>query len=139
VQTKRQEQWLFYVSRAAEGVSQAEVDRILRSSQARNLERRLTGMLLFTGAYFAQVLEGEAQPLEAVMSSIVADARHRDIRVLARQPLGRRRFRKWSMGCVVRLGMSDLIEELTHAPEVPPQRAERLVTSLFSDGHAERR
>ena len=84
-------QWLFYVSRSARGIADAEVQEIVRISQARNLEKGLTGMLLFTGAHFAQVLEGDPAQLDPLFEAILADPRHSDVRVLGREPLARRR------------------------------------------------
>lgn len=125
------EEWVFYVSRSAKGVDQDDVDEIVRVSQARNREHRLTGMLLFTGAHFAQMLEGEPSRLDGLIGRILADRRHGDVRVLGRDRLARRRFRQWSLRCVTHVGRADLIEDLLDAPEVPFERVLRLTHDLF--------
>lgn len=124
-------EWFFYVSCAAPALTHAQLDAIQQASQCRNSQHGLTGMLLYSGRHFAQVLEGPAQPLGAVMTSILADARHRQVRILARAPLAQRRFGTWSMGYVHGMGKADLIEQVHQGPQVSMARAGRLAQLMF--------
>lgn len=54
-------------------------------------------MLLYSEGSFMQVLEGEEETVEALMSKIADDPRHHEIIVLSREPIEARDFGKWSM------------------------------------------
>jgi hypothetical protein len=74
-----------------------EVDDIVASARARNDELGLTGALIYTRTHFAQVLEGEAEAIDAKMASIRADSRHRNLNVVADEVIEVRHFADWSM------------------------------------------
>ena len=74
-----------------------EVSDIVSKSIARNRALEVTGALLFTGAYFAQRLEGPAKSIDELMESISADKRHECIRVVDDGPLESRDFSNWNM------------------------------------------
>ncbi len=126
-----QQDHFFYVSRASDGVGLGQVNDILSVSQRRNAQLQLTGMLLYTGSHFAQVLEGTPQALDEVIAHILSDRRHHDVRVLCMGPLPEREFSSWSLGYVQTLGTADLVEQLVTAPDVPAHRARRLIKVLF--------
>lgn len=88
-----------YVSRSTLSPRTAAptVEQIVAGSRARNAALGLTGALLFTGEYFAQVLEGEAASVDALMHRIARDPRHEQIIIVAREPIAIRRFIDWSM------------------------------------------
>lgn len=90
---------LIYVSRSTEtpAVANATVEQIVATSRARNPELGLTGALLFTGEYFAQVLEGPAASIDRLMARVTNDPRHDQLIVVAREPISVRRFGEWSM------------------------------------------
>lgn len=73
------------------------IDGIIATSRARNPSLGLTGALLFTGDYFAQVLEGTAESIDTLMAKVRKDRRHEEIIVIAREPIVTRRFGSWSM------------------------------------------
>lgn len=74
-----------------------QVDAMVAVSRARNAELSLTGALIYTRTHFAQVLEGRAADIAALMEVIRADPRHRNICVVADEPLHARHFPDWSM------------------------------------------
>ncbi|WP_443025397.1 BLUF domain-containing protein [Sphingomonas sp. RB3P16] len=53
-----------YCSRAAEGVDESEVGRIIERSQRRNNERGNTGVLVFGSGVFFQWVEGPPVEVE---------------------------------------------------------------------------
>ena len=95
---------LLYVSRSLIPPDQAdaEVERILAVARRRNLQARITGALLFSGARFAQALEGPAHAIDAVMADIERDGRHDELRTLYRREVATREFPSWSMAYVPR-------------------------------------
>jgi len=76
--------------------SEAEVANIVAVSLSRNAKLGVTGALISTGSYFAQVLEGEQAAVEELMDSIDADPRHMRVKIIrtVEEP---RRFAGWSM------------------------------------------
>ncbi|NNM76701.1 BLUF domain-containing protein [Sphingomonas sp. ID1715] len=90
---------LLYVSRALiEGGDQDEdVERIVRVSVERNRSTAVTGALIFTGARFAQWLEGEEQAVKAIMASIARDPRHCEVVIIEEGRQERRCFAGWSL------------------------------------------
>jgi len=75
----------------------AEVDRMVAVARHRNEQLSLTGALIYTRTHFAQVLEGDKAAIEEVMASIRADPRHRNLQVVADDPLEARYFPDWTM------------------------------------------
>lgn len=91
---------LLYVSKSLvpQDGAQRQVDAIVGSARARNAALGVTGVLIFTEARFAQVLEGPAEAVETLMERIRADPRHEQVTIVSDGPLERRRFPGWSMG-----------------------------------------
>lgn len=75
----------------------SEVERILASSRRNNVRQGLTGALLFNGDWFAQVLEGSLQAVEAAFERIQRDDRHSDVTLLESGYVAGRDFGEWSM------------------------------------------
>lgn len=90
---------LVYVSRSLIDPDAAEevVGGIVAAAIDRNKARGITGGLIFTGMYFAQVLEGGHDELAELMGTISRDTRHTDIMIVADQPLVNRGFGSWNM------------------------------------------
>lgn len=90
---------LLYVSRATIAPAQAatSVKNIVETATARNPGLGLTGALLFTGEYFAQVLEGSEASIDFLMADICRDPRHEQLMIADRGPIAERRFPDWSM------------------------------------------
>ena len=68
---------LAYVSRPRPGLSVVEIPRIVSVCRARNEVEGITGVLLYTGLDFAQVIEGSWQPVVDLWERIRADERTR--------------------------------------------------------------
>jgi len=81
-----------YCSRAAEGVDDVEVDRIVEWSQRRNVERDITGVLVFGSGVFFQWIEGPPVEVENLIASLHGDPRHHDIVPLDRSTEKRERL-----------------------------------------------
>jgi len=90
---------LLYISRSTilPRDAAACVTNIVAVSHARNADWGLTGALLFTGQHFAQVLEGTDEAIDTIMAALQRDARHEQIRIVARDPIAERRFADWSL------------------------------------------
>lgn len=105
-----------YCSRAAEGVDDAEVGRIVESAQRRNLARGITGVLVFGSGIFFQWIEGPAAQIRALIVSLHGDPRHYDIVSLNQSEEERERiYPNWDMERVeaedIRLVLQDALED----------------------------
>jgi len=78
----------------------ATVDDILATSQRNNARDGLTGALMFTEGYFAQVLEGSREAIERVFERIQRDERHCDVQLLSFDRASHRLFGNWAMAFV---------------------------------------
>ncbi len=95
---------LVYLSKnlieGSEGDQNAEVGKILRSSRSNNERAGVTGALLFSAGYFAQVLEGPRSAVEAAYQRIERDPRHAHLAILGKREVQKRVFGDWSMAYV---------------------------------------
>jgi hypothetical protein len=85
-----------YIS-TAPTLPREEVDSILATSARNNPARGITGLLLFNGRNFLQLLEGEDSEVSALMETITADPRHSGVSVLDRRAIPARACPDWAM------------------------------------------
>lgn len=85
-----------YIS-TAPTLGRDEVDAILATSARNNPARAITGLLLFNGRNFLQLLEGETDKVAALMECITADPRHSGVSVLDRRSIAQRTCPDWAM------------------------------------------
>lgn len=74
-----------------------EIADILEVARRKNRAMGVTGALIYSNNYWAQVLEGPLDAVENVFESILRDRRHRDVTVLHFKPQATRSFADWSM------------------------------------------
>ncbi|KQP58153.1 blue light sensor protein [Methylobacterium sp. Leaf399] len=87
-----------YCSRAADGVDDAEVGRIVESAQRHNPARGITGVLVFGSGVFFQWIEGPAVQIHKLIASLHGDPRHYDIVALSQSEERRERlYPNWDM------------------------------------------
>jgi hypothetical protein len=80
------------------------VNHILSVARRNNDRLGVTGALLCSGGWFAQVLEGPFNAVETIFEAIQLDQRHQDVTILYFKPLEKRSFAQWSMAFA---GLSD--------------------------------
>lgn len=85
-----------YIS-TAPSLSRQDVDSILQSSQRNNPARGVTGLLLYNGRNFLQLLEGEESELVSLMVKISHDPRHTGISMIDRKIVEERACPNWAM------------------------------------------
>lgn len=78
-----------------------EVEAILDTSARNNPARGITGLLLFNGRNFLQLLEGESGKVAGLMETITADPRHAGVSVLDRRTIEARTCPDWAMKRVI--------------------------------------
>lgn len=87
---------IVYIS-TAKGIDAAEIEEILGSCARNNVERNVTGILLYNGRNFMQLLEGDVADLSWVMNRIENDPRHDGLSVLDDIAIPERACPDWSM------------------------------------------
>lgn len=88
---------LIYISTARLSDPDREIGQILLTSRRNNLRDGITGLLVFDGKRFLQVLEGPRLQVEAALLRIRGDARHRAPVILSARPTEQAEFGKWDM------------------------------------------
>lgn len=89
---------LIYISTASKEIDDSDLDSILEASVRHNTSNDVTGLLLFVGNRFIQVLEGQEVAIIETLERITKDPRHTDLVVLERTAIPSRSFDRWSMG-----------------------------------------
>lgn len=87
-----------YSSHARDPFDEGRLRELLAQSRAANEHRGVTGMLLYRGGRFVQILEGPEQAVRDLLETIEADDRHTGIRVLIDEFVEHRNFADWTMG-----------------------------------------
>jgi hypothetical protein len=105
---------LIYVSDLVDK-NERQLAPILESAVRRNTEDGITGMLLYSGGNFLQVLEGPTAAVQATYKRICQDRRHRNTTLLLEQDVPERQFGSWSMGYRL-LSSEDVARFPEHAP-----------------------
>ena len=103
---------LFYVSRATSQFDSAVVQDVLQVARRNNRQLDVTGCLLYSGTFFAQVLEGRNEAVQPLAQRIALDPRHRDVRVLIENHRIDREYGDWSMGYLYDAQLADTLESL---------------------------
>jgi hypothetical protein len=88
---------MVYVSSATHALDESKLADLLRVAQENNRRIDVTGLLLYKGGNFMQVLEGADQAVLDVYDKISRDPRHHGALPLLREQITERRFPNWSM------------------------------------------
>lgn len=89
---------LGYVSTATGVFGRDTLADILVTSRTLNSRNGVTGLLLYYGGHFLQVLEGSEEAVRETFGRICKDPRHHDIAVLFEETVEEPLYPDWSMG-----------------------------------------
>ena len=99
-----------FLSEFAADTHPGEIGRIVRVSRANNAAAGITGLLIFDGSLFCQVLEGPENAVRDMIAKIARDTRHESFLPLHHGPLEKkRRFESWHVGILAPSGPSPLL------------------------------
>ncbi|MEM8739309.1 MAG: BLUF domain-containing protein [Planctomycetota bacterium] len=101
---------LLYVSEADRNLQNYELQEMLVPLIENNRRLDITGLLLYGGGHFMQLLEGEREVIEDLFERICSDPRHHDVHRLLTFPVENRLFDDWSMS-LLNLDMRTTLEE----------------------------
>lgn len=131
---------LIYSSEATAEMERTDLEQMLEESRLRNARRGITGVLVFVDGVFLQVLEGEQDDVEDLMTSIRRDPRHRNIKVFHEEEIDRRAFPAWRMAYLspraeevsawIGLKGAASLEEVLATLRSDPHRVPRVLVSL---------
>lgn len=96
-----------------------EPGALFSSARSSNKKARITGALLTSGDWFAQVLEGDETAIRALFAKIEQDQRHDHVTILDSRTVGQRVFSRWAMARVGAEGEAD-IPLIAHADGISP-------------------
>lgn len=88
---------LLYMSQAAPGLSDEELQSVLSTARRKNLARGVTGLLLLSNGVFSQILEGDEAVLRQLVGQIANDRRNHSLEILLVERGVRRVFDQWAM------------------------------------------
>ncbi len=126
---------IVYCSRAADGVDDAEVQRIVASSRRHNPVNDITGVLVFGSGVFFQWIEGPRAKIEQLMTTLHGDGRHHDIVTLSQtEEVRERLYPDWDMEKVDAADILHVLEDALETVEDPRNIAalKRIVEKLKS-------
>ncbi|GJE02896.1 BLUF domain-containing protein [Methylobacterium isbiliense] len=81
-------------------LGKGHVAAILDTARRRNARAGITGVLVYTGIGFLQVLEGPRREVQEVFESILVDRRHHTLSVIEMSFAEARQFPGWAMSCL---------------------------------------
>ena len=88
---------LIYTSWARPGIEAGEVEAIVASAKVNNPLDGITGVLIFNGTAFLQILEGGASAVDGLARRLASDRRHSNMSIRDERPIAQRTFPDWSM------------------------------------------
>ncbi len=89
---------IMYISKATVIVQEEELKEMLTQWRRNNQRDDITGMLLYSGDHYVQLIEGPAENLKKLFSKISQDYHHTNIIKLADGKITHRLFPDWTMG-----------------------------------------
>ena len=119
---------LLYISEATEGINEEAVNGVLKSAAKNNPPLGITGLLVYGGGVFAQIIEGPERAVLQKYVNIITDSRHHNCRIVYITTTKERIFKDISMAALQALPM-----ELEHIAELDAHRKEVIPGDKFTD------
>lgn len=88
---------IIYRSHICDNVSIKSLESMVAEANVKNSQENVSGILLFNGTHFFQLLEGPEEKVEEIYRRICADPRHHNLVELLRDHGPMRRFGKIGM------------------------------------------
>ena len=119
-----------YTSLARLDLQEADLEDIHRSAREQNALDGVTGLLVFNGTHFLQIIEGSEQAIEELVERLRMDPRHTGFEIRDRRKVEGRSFPDWSME-LVRVKASYFEARDTIADRIPDSVPEAIQARLF--------
>ena len=91
---------LTYTSLARLDLTNADLEAILRTARELNALDGITGLLIFNGTHFLQIIEGAEAAIDDLVARLRRDPRHNGFEIRDERRVEERSFPDWSMELV---------------------------------------
>lgn len=110
---------LIYISRSARTLGPDDLDKIHHSALNLNALDGITGLLVYNGTHFLQIVEGVSEAIDDLLARLHRDPRHSDLKVVDETMVETCSFPDWSMSLIrVSAGRFDARDDLeTQLPD----------------------
>jgi hypothetical protein len=88
---------LTYTSFARIDLTADDLNAILHTARDFNALDDITGLLIFNGTHFLQIIEGSDSAIDDLVDKLRRDPRHSNLEVRDERPITKRAFPGWSM------------------------------------------
>jgi hypothetical protein len=127
---------VIYVSSAAPDITEHDTVKFLDEARKANRKNDVSGMMLYVGGCFLQLLEGEVTKVDIVCRTIFQDKR--EMRLVLREPIAEREFPEWTMGfeavapheAARLLGEPLLFDSVSRVARIEPNSAKTLLSII---------
>ena len=109
---------LTYTSLARLDLDASDIEAIHRSARELNALDGITGLLIFNGTHFLQIVEGSPRAIDDLVERLRRDRRHGGFEVRDERTIEQRSFPDWSME-LVRVSASYFEAKETVADQLP--------------------
>lgn len=116
---------LIYMSAASPTMTSAKARDIAEQSQMNNALADISGVLVFDGTSFAQILEGDEAAVRRLLDIIAVDDRHSNLSVLAQGATSGRSFAGWTMAYNDNSNMKHLLDRIADINAARSQASDR--------------
>ena len=121
---------LTYTSLARLDLSSSDLEQIHRTARELNALDGITGLLVFNGTHFLQIIEGAKDAIEDLVQRLRRDPRHSGFEVRDQHGIEGRSFPDWTME-LVRVSASYFPARETIAERLPDTVPEPIRLRLF--------
>lgn len=91
---------LTYISLASLDLTETDLSEILEIARRRNALEGITGLLIFNGVRFLQIIEGSEAAIDNLVAGLRRDPRHTSFEVQDERAVVERSFPEWTMQLV---------------------------------------
>ena len=119
-----------YTSLARLDLQERDLEDIHRIAREQNALDGVTGLLVFNGTHFLQIIEGSEKAIEDLIERLRRDPRHSGFEIRDRRKVEARSFPDWSME-LVRVKASYFEARDTIADRIPESVPEAIRARLF--------
>ena len=88
-----------YTSKAKEPFSKRNLLDLMHESRAYNTLDDISGVLIHRQHHFLQIIEGEPEAINDLLSRLLLDPRHSELKIIHNCAADSRLFPNWAMGC----------------------------------------
>jgi hypothetical protein len=114
---------LTYTSLARLDLDASDLEAIHRTAREVNVLEGITGLLIFNGTHFLQIVEGARHAIDDLVERLRRDLRHSGIEIRDQREIAERSFPDWSME-LVRVSASYFEAKETVSDRLPQGVAE---------------